>query len=121
MGFIRDLFTTGGAGAGEAAASPRNQNPWRGVFNPGSPQWRSAKGSAREVDKPESAPQAGGGGAGAAPSVMDEIVRAPSVEQAKGSTPAGVVGVGGGGAPTSPSAARTQASPREFAGMDASA
>jgi hypothetical protein len=119
MGFIRNLFSSGGAGPDGEPASPRNQNPWRSVFNPGSPQWRSAKGSAHEVDKPDPAHQG---------SVMDEIVRAPSVGQAKvaGVPPAAE---GAGAAPPSPSAAaassagaRAQAdrsaAPHEFGGMD---
>lgn len=122
MGFIRNLFTSGGSHDGEPA-SPRNQNVWRNVFNPGSPQPRFAKGSAgSQVDKPDPARQER--------SVMDEIVRAPSVGQAKVSDSA-VGGGSGGGAPSSPSAAaaaqasRAQAdrSPaaaaqHEFGGMD---
>lgn len=116
MGFIRNFFSSaGGAGPDGEPQSPRNQNPWRGVFNPGSPQWRSAKGSANEVDKPDPAHRG---------SVMDEIVRAPSVQQAKVAD--GAPSFGANSPPTSPSAAaaasRAQAdrsaAPHEFGGMD---
>jgi hypothetical protein len=86
MGFIRDLFTSGSAGgpshhdaAGAGAAEPQSplkaQNPWRSVFNPGSPSPRFQKGSAQWHDKPE--------GQHKDLTVMDEMIRAPSVGQAK--------------------------------------
>jgi hypothetical protein len=82
MGFIHNLFTSGSSGAHDDGAPPQSprvaQNPWRGVFNPGSPSPRFRKGNAQWHDKPAEA-DAGH----KASTVMDEIVRAPSVGQAK--------------------------------------
>jgi hypothetical protein len=117
MGFIRNLFTTGGGGAddnsGQGATSSRAQNVWRSVFNPGSPAQRG-KGSAQWADKP-------GAHQG---SVMDEIVGAPSIQQATvaGTAPAASSSPAATPRPSLDAAAQrgTKASepPHEFGGMD---
>ncbi len=114
MGFIRNLFTTGGgADDSQNATSPRSQNVWRSVFNPGSPAQRG-KGSAQWADKP-------GAHQG---SVMDEIVRAPSIQQATVVGTAPVASSSPAGTPrpsldAGAGAARKGAeAPHEFGGMD---
>jgi len=119
MGFIHDLFTTGSGGnaSGNArAAPPKVQNVWRSVFNPGSPAQRG-KGSAKWSDKPDSHKG----------SVMDEIVRAPSIQQAtvagtapaapSPSSPAGTPRTSLDAGAAAPRSSKAEA-PHEFGGMD---